>query len=230
MGYGTGGGADKSSSAFFRASWGDLHAIVRIRIGRTFDSLHSSQHIAISSSTSHSGKGLLSALGSEQKQHLASFFTRVFLFFWSASNWAQHEHGLDHIHAFLRRLGILLCMFVEDTREIPYPFSPIPLSNTKCPNNKRRRSAGTARGVDGSMWIMTRRVTGAPTTTLIPRNRKIAPTAAARDTSCENRGSCAATARTGGCMRSDHQHLCSQKSQMYPRVSFFFRIRRFQYV
>jgi hypothetical protein len=75
-----GGGADKISSAFFRASSGDLHPIVRIRIGRTFDSLHLSQHWEISSSTSHSGNGLLSGLGSEQKQHFGTFFARVFLF------------------------------------------------------------------------------------------------------------------------------------------------------
>jgi hypothetical protein len=76
----SGGGADKSSSAFFRASSGDLQFHTRTRIGRTFDSLHSSQHIEVSSSTSQSGNGLLSGLGSEQKQHFGSFFARVFLF------------------------------------------------------------------------------------------------------------------------------------------------------
>jgi len=80
----SGGGGDKSSSAFFRASSGDPLPLTRIRIGKTFVSLHSSQHNEVSSSTSHRGNGLLlssSVIGAEQKQHFGTFFARVFLFF-----------------------------------------------------------------------------------------------------------------------------------------------------
>ena len=53
------------------------------------------------------------------------------------------------------------------------------------------------------MSTTTRRVTGVPTTILMPKNSGIAPTAAERDTLCVNRGFCVATARTGMCTRSD---------------------------
>ena len=175
---GTGGGGDKSSRAFFRASSGDLQSHTRTRIGRTFDSLHLSQHCEVSSSTSHSGNGLLSGLGSEQKQHFGSFFTRVL----SASNWAQHEHGLPHIHAFLRRVGFILCMFVENTQDVRHPFSPIPFLSYKCHPSPKRRSAGTVRGVVGCIRWRRSRVTIASITASILRSRKSVLTAAARDT------------------------------------------------
>ena len=52
------------------------------------------------------------------------------------------------------------------------------------------------------MRTTTNPVTIALITDLTPRSRKIVRIAVVKDTLCENRGSCAVTARTGGSMKT----------------------------
>jgi hypothetical protein len=62
------------------------------------------------------------------------------------------------------------------------------------------------------MWITTKPVTTASITDLIPRSRKSVRTVVAMGTSCANRGSCVATARTGGSMKSRSHYRNSKSS------------------
>ena len=96
-------------------------------------------------------------------------------------------------------------LYSKNTAILSIHFHQPHTQNTKCPNNQRRRSVGTAMGVVGCMQTTTKPVIIASITTLTPWSRKIALIAAGRDTSCANRDSYAATARTGGCLASDYR-------------------------
>jgi hypothetical protein len=95
------------------------------------------------------------------------------------------------------RVTIVFCSGVNSTFVYPTPIN----HTIQCPNNQRRKSVGTARGVDGSMQTTTKPVTIAPIMGLTLKSSGTAHIAVVKDTLCENRDSCAATVRTGGSMK-----------------------------
>jgi hypothetical protein len=96
------------------------------------------------------------------------------------------------------RVTIVFCSGVNSTFVYPTPIN----HTIQCPNNQRRKSVETARGVDGCTRTTTKPVTIAPIMGLTPKSSGTVRIAAVKDTLCENRGSCAVTARTGGSMKT----------------------------